>query len=85
MVGWMHEPKRWVEGRHRTYIFVYAPVERTDRPTWLADFTACMPTSRVRDVMVAGDFNTRMSNTHGSGLPGLEHGVGVGQAGDDPG
>lgn len=46
-------------GRPRTYIFVYAPVERAVRPKWFAQFPACMP--MTRDLVVVGDFNTRMS------------------------
>ncbi len=57
-----------LEGRQRTYVFVYVPVERDDRPAWLSSFPLCMPASR--DVLVVGDFNTRMSTKdHVQGRP----------------
>ena len=48
-----------LEGKPRSYLFVYAPCERADRPRWFTNFAACMPVSR--EVIIMGDFNTRMS------------------------
>ena len=48
-----------LEGKPRSYLFVYAPCERADRPQWFTNFAACMPVSR--EVIIMGDFNTRMS------------------------
>ena len=54
-----------LNGKARTYLFVYAPVERDVRPGWLARFPACMPAAR--DVVMMGDFNLRMSRLDHAG------------------
>ena len=54
-----------LNGRKRTYMYVYAPSKSVQRRPFLKSFQNAMPTGR--DVIIMGDFNTRLSKKDHSG------------------